>query len=226
MTDRAEIANRILDPNKREVALEEIVDSGATDFGDLAVRVLDDPRAEIRLLALKVVNQSNSIEDLSPVLDRLSDADETVRVEAIECVAAHGGQSEADRLALLLDDSAPLVRAYTGWALAEIAAGKFEGRIRSRLEAEESDLARAGMLEACVRLGGHREADLRCLAQLLESEDHQVRAFAANSLVGSATTQNAEYVRGILVQAIRAEQRPGIKGTLERNLAELEALLA
>lgn len=223
MTTATELRDRILDPDQREAALEEIVDSGASDCSELGVLALDDPRSDVRILALKVLNQSTSIEDLSRVLALLDDPDEVARVEALECVASHGSRGEAERVCALLGDPTPLVRAYAGWALAELDARSLEPSVRSRLDAEDSDLARAGLLEACVRLGGHRQADLERLAGILKSEDHQARAFAANSLVGSATDENREYVRGVLSEAVRSEQKQGIKGTLEKNLAELDA---
>lgn len=54
MTKATELRDRILDPDQREAALDEILDSGASDCDELGVLALDDPRSDVRILALKI----------------------------------------------------------------------------------------------------------------------------------------------------------------------------
>jgi len=210
------------EPETREEGLRRLADSSIRNAASIATRYLRDPDEFVRSAALECLKKRGGRRYSEVVAQCLLDEAEIVRVTAIECLVAWGARSVRSRLVRLLDDRSPLVRAYSAWALGRLRARDAEKALTRRLANERRAIARAGLLEALVLLTRDR-VYFDALLRLLTHQDHAVRCFAANSLLGVATSKTAREVGAALHGALEREGTVAGRETLQKNLALLSA---
>ena len=116
------LSARLEDPSTREKALRELAKSRRTDAALVAARFLDDANEFVRFEALNYLIHHGSRRLRHQVEKLLGDKSDLVRVASIECLAVWGVKGASGRIAVHLQDRAPLVRAYAGWAVGRLGA--------------------------------------------------------------------------------------------------------
>jgi HEAT repeat protein len=202
-----------------EAAEAELARAAPAEIGLVAARYLRARDKYQRLAAVAALKNKGGRTHLEVVQRALRDRYDMVRVEAIECIVEWECRAGASAIAPLLSDRSRFVRAYAAWALGRLRARQFVRPLVDRLSRERRDIAIAGVLEALHLLTGNTSY-AEALARILSrSDDHQARAFAANSLVGIVTPRTKAFVERALVEARRHEKTRAMKDLMSHNLA-------
>ncbi len=122
----------------------------------------------------------------------------------------------------MLRDPAPLVRRYAAWALKELGAAEAVPKLEKRVGRERNGVAKAGLYE-CLAVMTRESKYTKRLCRLLTHGDHQVRAFAANSILGvaNANPRVRPELRAALSEALLVEKGAGIREVLRKNIEML-----
>ncbi len=207
---------------------------------DELLAALDDPRAEIRLNAVRVLALQGAADSAPALAVATRDADPTIRSESVRALAALAGTGVvvAPALARALGDVDPAVVAAAEAALAEQGAAAAQALVDSLEVTDEAHGARvAGLIGRLPDGPGRlREAlastsvDVRVNAALGLAALGKVRAGAVLAALGAATSGGNARVRAAVARAVALiAPRPerslpplAIDGFEQRVLAEAD----
>ena len=159
-------------------ALEILEAARSPLFPDKIVELLDAPHAPVRRAALRVLVNHDDVDAEEHLVRKLQDADESVRIEAVELLVRNGSTRAVPALVGLLVVSDDLryhaIRAL-GRLHAEIAAAELE-RLFPRATGHE----RLEIVAALIRIGA--PGLLQFLKARLKDAEPEVRRVAADGL--------------------------------------------
>jgi HEAT repeat protein len=160
-----------------------------------------------------------------PFLRLLRDRNELVRVQALEGLIEIGDRKVLKAVHSTLTDRSPLVRGYGAATVGALGGRADKNLLLRRLQTEQSDTARLGLLAALYSLGD--DAAYPRILQLLQSDDFEVRGGTASTLVRSiATRSNARAIEQALAKALRVEQSANARAHFRELIKELRSRFA
>jgi HEAT repeat protein len=182
---------------------------------------LTDRSPEVRMRVVEALGKLTNGRHAA-LATALQDADELVRLQGAESIAARAARGTVSALRVALRDDSPLVRSYAAAALGRAGTRADRALLRTRLRREASDAARLGFFEGLWLLGDRTV--LGSAIGLLDSHDYRVRCATARALGGTfrnLQTQNAiitalrdrlrrertNAVRQALVDSLRTDQK-------------------
>lgn len=207
---------------------------------DELLAALDDPRAEIRLNAVRVLALQGATDGAPALAVATRDADPTIRVESVRALAALAttGVVVAPALARALGDGDPAVVAAAEASLAEQGAAAAQALVDSLEVADEAHGARVAGLIGRLPDGPSRlrealastSVDVRVNAALGLAALGKARAGAVLAALGAATSGGNARVRAAVARAVATlAPRPerslpplAIDGFEQRVLAEAD----
>lgn len=223
--DNVDIDRALKDSSQHERLLDELQALRHPRALSVALRLLNDSNWATRAAAVSCVGALGDLSRVPEITRYMEDEERLVRIASIEAVVALGSVDEVGfaRLLKRLEDESETVRAYAEWALGRLGNARAAAELSLRLDSEESDVARAGILEGVYRL-----SKLACYLELLKGvlscQDPEARAFASNSLVGVASGENVQGLIECLQDAVHVESLPAIRSVLEDNLDTLRGM--
>ena len=178
---------------------------------------LTDRSSEVRMRAVEALGRLTNGSHKA-LATALQDADELVRLQAAESIAARADRRTVSTLRVALGDASALVRSYAAAALGRVGTRADRALLRTRLRRETSDAARLGFLEGLWLLGDRTV--LGSAIGLLDSHDYRVRCATARALGGTLRNLRTQDAINAALQArLRRERTNAVRQALVESLS-------
>jgi HEAT repeat protein len=182
LVDLLTVATRDPSPSVRVAAIRAVAEHQVEAAIPLVEALLNDRSEKVRIAAVECLGTFQGASGLSheKLQALLEDASFLVRIETLESLALLRVFKALPKIASLLSDENPLVRAFAARSIAALQGHSYAQAIHHALKKEKEDAAKVGLLEAQFVLG--EEDALSPFLRLLSSDDYRVRCSVANSL--------------------------------------------
>ncbi len=182
LVDPLAVAMRDPSPSVRIAAIRVVAEHEVEAAIPFVEGLLNDRSEKVRIAAVECLGTFHgasgfSYEKLHALLE---DASFLVRIETLESLALLRDFEALPKIASLLSDGNPLVRAFAARSIAVLDGRSYIQAVQDVLKKEKEDAAKVGLLEALFILG--EEDALSPFLRLLSSDDYRVRCSVANSL--------------------------------------------
>ena len=153
--------------------------------------------------------------------EALSDDDELIRIIAAECLSDFPPPEERlDEIIVHLDDPDPIVRGYVAAIFGGVGGEKSVNILEKKLIGEEDNAARIGFLSTLCLLG--EDYPIEEICSMLESDDHNDRCAAANTLGAFFEGSKNSKITDVLQSALGAESTVEGGEAIERAILSID----
>lgn len=203
---------KCLGQNREKSAVKFLLDS------------LGDYFPEVRMNAAEslgiILSHAKNGKSPRPLIERLRDSNELVRVETADSLGAIGDQGALPGLWKATRDKSSLVRSYASSSIGEMGRESDKRKLWSLLSKERSPRAKLGILEGLFSLGERRA--LFDILVFLKSKDYRIRCSVVNIVSGFHLSSKekplvlktfSSHLKNEKSEAVRTTIRRAVKGS-------------
>ncbi len=185
-------------------------------------QMLKSSEAVKRRIAVDNIGRQRNQNDISVLIDALSDTDAGVKIAAIDSLGLMREQSAADKIISLLNDKDSQVRQSACVALGYIGDPKAQTGLIERVKNDPDNSVK---MQAILILGNIRAAgSVDSLIPLLKDKNPDMRLMSAQALGKIGDVKAAPAIKDALsvsVEEIKNEKEPYRQGQYNRLISEL-----